>query len=222
MTLVLWAGLTYAGEASGLNSFFNQETSRHIEAYIRDQSPHRSDPLDVSQFLSHEELSKLYRPGDLTPLWFDAWRLKPDAWVLLDFLRNAGAHGLCGNEYLLAQLEGLISLQARFENNNLPLAADSRALLDLYLSQAFLTFASHMIEGQVDPNLAHVDWRARRRKADLVKLLTYALDSGRIAQTLEGLFPPHREYRWLVEALADYQKNFRFWRVACDPGWAVD
>jgi murein L,D-transpeptidase YcbB/YkuD len=63
-----------------------------------------------------------------------------------------------------------------------------------------------MVEGQVDPKLAHVDWRARQRKVDLVKLLEYALESGRMQQVLEGLYPPHEEYRTLVRALARYQE----------------
>ena len=125
---------------------------------------------------------------------------------MLANLRDAGAHGLCGDDYLLVQLEGLIGLQEDFAHNNLPLAPQNRAVLDLFLSQAFLTFASHMVEGQVDPKLAHVDWRARQRKVDLVKLLDYALDKDRMSQVLDGLYPPHEEYRNLVEALARYQE----------------
>jgi murein L,D-transpeptidase YcbB/YkuD len=141
--------------------------------------------------------------------------LKPGASVLLANLRDAGAHGLCGDDYLLLPLEGLVRLQEDFAHNNLPLAPQNRAILDLFLSQAFLTFASHMVEGQVDPKLAHVDWRTRQRKADLVKLLEYALDSGRMPQVLEGLYPPHAEYRTLVEALARYQE------ISALGGWPV-
>lgn len=62
------------------------------------------------------------------------------------------------------------------------------------------------MEGQVDPALAHVDWRARRRKADLIKLIEYATESHRVGQVLEGLSPPHEGYRLLVEALSRYQE----------------
>ena len=45
------------------------------------------------------------------------------------------------------------------------------AALDLLLTQAFFAYATHLVEGQIDPALVSVDWRARRRKVDLVRLL---------------------------------------------------
>ena len=203
---ILMAGSASAGQVSGVVTLFNQETSEHIESLLSSRGSGVSPRIGVSRLLSHDQIFKLYQDRGFTPLWLDGWQLKPGSLVLLANLRDAGAHGLCGDDYLLVQLDGLIRLQEDFAHNNLPLAPQNRAVLDLFLSQAFLTFATHLVEGQVDPNLAHVDWRARQRKVDLVKLLEYALDKGRMLQVLEGLYPPHEEYRALVRVLTRYQE----------------
>ncbi len=181
---------TYAGQGSGVVELLNHETSERIEILLESRDSSSTPLVGVSHLLSHGQIFNLYSQREFLPIWIDGWQLKPEAQTLLESLRNAGAHGLCSNDYLLAELEGLIRIQGDFARHNHPLAPDNRAVLDLFLSQAFLTFATHMVEGQVDPALAHVDWRVRRRKADLIKLLEYAIKSRRMPQVLEGLIPP--------------------------------
>ncbi|TNF48402.1 MAG: peptidoglycan-binding protein [Deltaproteobacteria bacterium] len=202
----LWALPTVAGQVSGIDALFDNENREQIQLLLEDRNSSPTSLVSVSRLLSHDQIAKLYEQREYQPVWFDGWRLSPEARTLLEYLRNAGALGLCGNEYLLTELEGLLRIQADFSRHSLPLAPANRALLDLFLSQAFLTYATHMVEGQVDPALAHVDWRARRRKADLLKLLDYATRNHRIGQVLEGLSPPHEGYRLLVETLLRYQE----------------
>ena len=210
--LFLWVAPLHAGQVSSIIALFDEETGEHIEMLLESNTP-SAVLVGVSRLLSHEEIFNLYQQRKFLPIWLDGWQLKPEAQTLLDYLRNAGTHGLCSDDYLLAELEGLLRIQLDFERHNLPLAPDNRAIIDLFLSQAFLTYATHMVEGQVDPSLAHVDWRARRRKADLIKLLEYAIESHRMSQVLEDLIPPHKEYRRLMDALAIYRT------ISANGGW---
>ncbi|MDH3454067.1 MAG: L,D-transpeptidase family protein [Desulfuromonadales bacterium] len=203
--LLLWAAPLDAGQVSSIVALLDRETGGHIEVLLQSRGSAPAVLVGVSRLLSHEEIFKLYQQREFLPVWLDGWQLKDEAQTLLDNLRNAGAQGLCGNDYLLAELEGLVRIQMDFARHNLPLAPDNRAVLDLFLSQAFLTYATHLVEGQVDPALAHVDWRARRRKADLVKLLEYAIENHRMSQVLGDLIPPHKEYQRLIDALSKYQ-----------------
>lgn len=203
----------YASQMSSVVALFDHETSEHIEVLLGSRDSSSAPLVGISGLLSHEQIFRLYRQREFLPIWLDGWQLKPEAQTLLENLRNAGAHGLCGNDYLLAGLEGLIRIQMDFARHNLPLAPDNRAVLDLFLSQAFLTFATHLVEGQVDPALAHVDWRVRRRKADLIKLLEYAIENRRMSQVLDGLIPPHKEYRQLIDTLSKYQS------ISANGGW---
>jgi murein L,D-transpeptidase YcbB/YkuD len=211
--LFLWVVPVYAGQVSGVVALFDQETGSRIEVLLESRDTSSAPLIGVSRLLSHDQILSLYRQREFLPIWLDGWQLKPEVQILMGSLRDAGAHGLCGNGYLLAELEGLLSIQRDFARHNLPLAPDNRAVLDLFLSQAFLTYATHMVEGQVDPDLAHVDWRARRRKADLIKLLEYAIDHRRMSQVLADLLPPHDEYRQLVDVLNEYQ------RISANGGW---
>ena len=203
--LVLWALPSFADQTPGFDALFEQENSEQIKILLENRKLSPTPLVSISRLLSHDQIARLYEQREYRSIWFDGWRLTEESQTLLEYLRNAGALGLCGNEYLLPELEGLLRIQTDFARHNLPLAPTNRAVLDLFLSQAFLTYATHLVEGQVDPELAHVDWRARRRKADLIKLLEYATDKNRMAQVLEGLSPPHEGYRLLVEALQRYQ-----------------
>ena len=202
VVLCFWVVPVCAGQTSSIVALFDQETSARIEMLLQNRDIESVPLIGVSRLFTHEDIFKLYQQRDFLPIWIDGWQLRPAAQTLLDNLRSAGEHGLCGNDYLLTELEGLVRIHMDFARHNLPLAPDNRAVLDLFLSQAFLTFATHLVEGQVDPALAHVDWRARRRKADLIKLLEYAIENLRMSQVLENLIPPHEEYRRLVSALS--------------------
>lgn len=208
----LWAAPVAADAAPGVTALFDMETSARIEALLTSRFIQGGPFIGAARVLSHDQLLVLYQQRAFQPVWIDGWQLKPEAETLLEALRNAGAHGLCSSDYLLAELEGLSLVHTDYAPH-LPLGADGRAVLDLFLSQAFLTYATHMVEGQVDPALAHVDWSARRRKADLVKLLEYAIANQRLPQVLEDLAPPHAGYRQLVAGLDDYQ------RIAAVGGW---
>ena len=205
LALMLWLTPVCADQLSSAVALLDQETGGRIEVLLQRNDSFATSLVGVSRLFSHAEIFNLYQQRDFLPIWMDGWQLMPEAQILLDHLRSAGEHGLCGNDYFLEELEGLVRIQQDFARHSLPLASDNRAVLDLFLSQAFLTYATHMVEGQVDPELAHVDWRARRRKADLVKLLEYAIIHRRMAQVLEDMIPPHEEYRQLLKALSQYQ-----------------
>lgn len=213
LVFLLLLSTVSAGEVSSVVALFDRKTSQHIEQLLGDRATLPESMSGISRLLIHDEIFNLYQRRAFMPVWFEGWQIKPEASILLESLRSAGAHGLCSNDYLLPELERLISIQADFTAKHLPLSSDNRAVLDLLLSQSFLTYATHMVEGQVDPSLAHVDWNARRRKADLVKLLEYAIDNQRLPQVIDNLVPPHEEYRQLMNALSDYQK------ISARGGW---
>ncbi len=210
---LLWATPATADQGSSVDALFDKETSERIAILLESHASSSVPLIGISRLLSHEQILDLYVQREFLPIWFEGWKLKPEADVLLEYLRDSGRHGLCDNDYLLQQLEELIRIQNDFSLHYLPRAPDNRAVLELFLSQAFLTFATHMVEGQVDPSLAHVDWRARRRKADLIKLLEYAIANHRVSQVLEDLIPPHKEYFQLIDALSKYRE------ISAQGGW---
>jgi murein L,D-transpeptidase YcbB/YkuD len=152
-----------------------------------------------------QELVDIYRGRDHQPLWQGEAGLRVAAYALVERLRSAAEHGLCGEDYQLEPIEALLVQRAAAARRQAKLPPRDAALLDLLLTQAFLDYGTHLVEGRVDPALAHVDWRARRRKIDLVRLLPPAVEEGSLGRLLAELAPPHAGYRDLVQTLADYR-----------------
>jgi len=189
------------------------ETSAIIAGLLEAHPPASGATLRLEQLLTHEALAEFYRGRDFQPLWLHGFELRPAALDLIEHLRSAPEHGLCSNAYLLDELEELLRIREQFARHQIPLAPFNRAVLDLFLSQAFFAYATHLVEGQVDPALAHVDWRARRRKADLRKLLTYAVEQDRMSRVLNDLMPSQPGYQQLIGALQEYRE------IAARGGW---
>lgn len=162
------------------------------------------------EFVMAEEVGDLYRARGFRPLWQSSSGLRPSAYLLVDRLRNAADHGLCGEDYLLAPLERLLKDHAVQLRKQAALAPLDIAAFDLLLTQAFFSYATHLVEGRVDPALTHVDWRALRRKLDLGRLLPPAVEGESLGTLLGELVPPHPEYRELLKALRHYRQLAAF------------
>jgi len=156
--------------------------------------------------LNADLLPDFYRGRDYLPAWVDDLGLTATAWSLLDLLRSADAEGLCPEEYHLARIDPLVELAADYRRYGILFDPSYMARLDLLLSDAFFLYAGHLIEGRVDPSEVHEGWRSRPRKVDLVKLLGYALQEGRLAPVLADLPPPHSGYRLLRAELEAYRR----------------
>lgn len=215
VAVIILSQIAVAAEQVGADELFTRQTSHEISGLLQQRGQEPDRPIRVADLLTHEVLEPFYAARDYRPLWQNGPRLAPAARILLEHLRGAAEHGLCSDAYLIDELDGLLRLYDSFYRNSFPLAPFNRALFDLFLTQAFLTYATHQVEGQVDPALTHVDWRARRRKADLGRLLNYAIENHRLPQVLAGLMPQHEGYRFMMQALADYRT------IAALGGWPL-
>src|SRR6185503_10744753 len=117
--------------------------------------------------------------------------------------------------YHLAAAESLLVAVRGEARESRDLVPDHWAELDLLLTDAFLTYGSHLLAGRVDPQTLEPTWIARRRSADFATLLETALASGDIAGTLATLEPPYAGFRRLREALV-HQRD-----VAARGGWPL-
>ena len=88
------------------------------------------------------------------------------------------------------------------------------AALDVLLTDAFLVFGAHLVNGRVDPVTFDPEWIAVRREVDLVALLNQALNDGDPRQALDSLRPRHGGYQRLVTALARYRE------IEAGGGWS--
>ncbi len=86
---------------------------------------------------------------------------------------------------------------------------------DVLATDAFLTAATHLSRGVVDPQFARPAWCGPPAKIDVAAVLQSALDDGTIGETLGRLAVRHEGYLRLREALAAYRE------LARNGGWPV-
>lgn len=213
--LVMLCGLAGRGELLAANggAAAGEQAASWLAALVEGRESLPAGLVGTGEFVMAEEVGDLYRARDFRPLWQNGSGLRPSAYLLIDRLRNAAAHGLCGEDYLLIPLEGLLTNHAAQLRKQAALPPLDIAVFDLLLTQAFFSYATHLVEGQVDPALTHVDWRALRRKLDLGKLLPSAVEGESLGTLLGELVPPHPEYRELMQVLTRYRQ------LAAYGGW---
>lgn len=124
-----------------------------------------------------------------------AWTGEANSPLLKDLvttIRASASHGLNPQDYHLAQLEAVDSLQPD-------------PSIDDLASRAYLTLAAHLLAGRFDPAQFEPNWTAPRRIRDLPAYLRLAMSDGRIATSLEALAPVEPGYAALRAALPRYE-----------------
>jgi len=110
----------------------------------------------------------------------------PDYRELLLAIAGSEAHGLLPRDYHLDVLG----------------ATETCTLAEeLLASDAWLSLASHLRGGRIDPVRVEPDWTVQRPSLDAPVALQAALDSGQVAAALEALAPQDAFYRALREDL---------------------
>ena len=138
-------------------------------------------------------------------LYFLAWSTErgplPHADNFLTALRDAPQEGLSPNGYHTGRIKEMLRELRQQQAQETPLNPTTVAALDLLLTDAFLTYGSHLLLGRSGPE----QWGGAQLDVDLAEALQHALDTGRIADTLHALLPPQPEYARLRQAVAHYR-----------------
>lgn len=174
-----------------------------------DAMPGAVDPIaeQLSLLLGPDAPASAYQEFYATrgyePAWVDADGLNANGDALVAALAGAAADGLHSevylNEPILARLEA-IDLVARAE-------------LDVLLSDAFSRFGNDLMNGRFRQREENATTREQLSTMDLTQPMRYALETGQVTETLQGMAPPHEQYRALRQALAEYQA------LAASGGW---
>ncbi len=154
---------------------------------------------------SVESLVRFYELRDFEPAWTIQEEPRDYVKAFLTVLGAADQHGLRPEIYhirtidkILGNLEAIAQIKS---DTDIYLLAD----LDMLLTDAFLTYGSHLLAGQVNPETFDPEWIANRRGADMAAILQYALDSGAIYESLRSLWPKHEGYIRLYETFNQYR-----------------
>ncbi|HSP79960.1 MAG TPA: L,D-transpeptidase family protein, partial [Myxococcaceae bacterium] len=193
--LLLGVLLLAAGEGRG------ESASSAFEAAVRAR-------VEVEPEETAEALLRFYEARDFQPAWFSQGQVRAAAHQFLVALCEVEEEGLRPERYHRSELAASLSrpgAEAWPEDAWVP--------VELRLTSSFLSFASHLLSGQVSPK--RFRWRTQPPERDLAAVLEEALASGDVAESLRGLSPPHEGFRQLKEVLARYRA------IAAAGGWPL-
>jgi murein L,D-transpeptidase YcbB/YkuD len=165
-------------------------------------------------FPTRETLATFYEQNGNRLAWCDdAGKVLPSATTLLETLRRASDHGLDPEDYALSRLDGL---REKIGKGDLDDAAVARlADFDLLMTAAFFRYASDLSTGRLHPDEIRDDWHTSSPELDPLTGLGEVRESGKLAELLDALPPPHAEYAWLCKALKELRQ------VEAAGGWPV-
>jgi murein L,D-transpeptidase YcbB/YkuD len=152
------------------------------------------------------ELPRFYALREYRPAWITTERDFTLAEELLRCIEDAPQDGLSSRRYHLDSIRRLLETAKRQAAAGLPLDPDFLVDLEFLLSDAFLLLGSHLRAGRVNPETLDAEWLVQiDPEADLAQVLQRAIESRRIGNALDGLRPPHAEYRALRAALKHHR-----------------
>lgn len=135
---------------------------------------------------------------------------------LLAAINSAKHDGLKPDDYHRNEISRRLANLKEDKNNGKPTNLYLLVDLDLLLTDAFFLYASHLLNGRVNPETIDPVWLSVNiEDVDMIQYLEYALDRGGIHKSLQGLLPQLHMYRQLRDGLAQYRA------IAWNGGWPM-
>ena len=150
---------------------------------------------------SSGDLIRFYGERNYRPAWSGATGPLPQVNALINLVANAANEGLRPADYHNVKLNQILSQVYSGGQPQLGQLMD----LDLLLTDAFLTYGSHLLNGRNFARKAVQYTPPEPRYRDLVAVLQQALQSGGITEALNSLASPHPNYKRLRDALVYYR-----------------
>ena len=151
----------------------------------------------------YQELIEFYDQRHHRSIWFEDNKFKRDPKSLLAEIKNSYAEGLDPQNYHLEYIEECIQEKSVLENDCL----DNKALMDILLTNAYLSLASDYLNGRIDAEIIVEDYNYQADKLEAQNLLKLLLEEENISQTLQQQLPKTENYKKLKEKLAYYRKS---------------
>jgi len=182
--------------SSGTNNMVNE----HIRKKVEDLNAGLTVYIRGEKLYCEKLIPEYYSEQNFEPGWKNDKNVKE----LVQLLALAKEDGLQPEDYHVEVIRDIL------KSNQGP---EEKADLDMLLSDAYMLYASHILNGKVDPETIDAEWHAMRKEGNPVKLLDSALSERAIYHSISALEPPHPSYKGLKSALKSY------YEMAENGGW---
>jgi murein L,D-transpeptidase YcbB/YkuD len=191
------------------------EIQEHLRKRLETEAGNRQLICRGEAICTAPLIGRFYERRDFQPGWSRNGQLYAHTTELVAVLGNADTEGLRPADYHLYSIKLLLSKLDRLQGEGKNLALEELVDLDLLLTDAFLLYGSHLINGRINPESIHEQWIPYDHADDLAAILDEALSSQGVTATLQGLRPPNDGYGMMMEALAGLGD------IAGKGGWPV-
>ncbi len=158
----------------------------------------------------HQELEKFYENRNYSLAWLGANQPLDFHKDLQQAMANAWREGLEEDNY---EFEQITPLMREVYNGKPEVDINKMLELDLWLTSAYMTYGTHLLQGRIDPSSLNKRWHAEPRSVDMAAHLQQAIEKRNIEQSLMALNPPHEAYSQLRNAFLQYKE------IADNGGW---
>jgi L,D-transpeptidase YcbB len=150
-------------------------------------------------------LERFYAARGFQPIWTNRAMVAE----LIAAVEESADDGLDPADYHLREIRAIYGKPSA--------TSEIAACYDLLLTDSFLTLATHLRYGKVDPESLDTHWSARnaRNRSAIDTQLHHAIGSGQIATALKEIRLQHPKYDQLRKSLALYRT------IARDGGWPI-
>ncbi|MFP4199536.1 MAG: murein L,D-transpeptidase [Halanaerobium sp.] len=153
----------------------------------------------------YQELIDFYDQRHHRSIWFEDGEFKRDPALLIKEIKNSYDEGLNPEDYHLEYIEscieedeeGLFKVECK----------DDRALLDILLTNAYLSLASDYLNGKIDAEIIIDDHNYQADSLEAQNLLKLLIERNDISKTLQDQLPKTDNYKNLKEELAYYRDS---------------
>ncbi len=194
-----------------------EQTSQSLRQQIEPPKSSKKMAIEGEPIYALAMLRLFYQRRNFMPAWNDQGLFSSQADILIKAIYQADQEGLVPEDYHLTKIGTLVSdirqniSQNQFKENAVNLY--QWAELDLLLTDSFLTYSSHLLNGRNNPGIISAKQQEKNPQIDLALLLQSSLETNRIEETLKTLLPLESGYLELRNALAYYRQ------VAGSGGW---
>lgn len=166
------------------------QSSEAIRKYTESISSGLPTEVQGQLIYSTTLLPEFYFENQFERVW-----TRPLQASFLGLVRRSYDHGLNPADYHFSTLNQLHMDAVESQSTD----------AEILFTDAFLLYASHFLNGKLDPEEVEGEWQAVRREGNAKTFLQLCLASGNIEETFKQLEPESDSYRGLVKALRKYR-----------------
>ncbi|MCC5859822.1 MAG: L,D-transpeptidase family protein [Ectothiorhodospiraceae bacterium] len=189
--------LLIAAPLSALETSLREELRNRIES-IPDDQPLVAGSMRVP---ASTEVRAFYRNRLYAPGWVESGGSAPLADELLQAIAEADRDAMNPADYHPEAVRERLEQVATDQ----PTGPGALVDLELLLTGIWFQLGSDSLIGQLNPQAVDPDWMIQRPTADLRRRLEWALEEGRVYESLRWLLPSVEGYVGLRKALAEHR-----------------